>query len=151
VIDGHYSSKVSRSSIRRLLDDALAGFPKPGVDEDSRAFPIEVSCPCCNHSLMDDEFLIDGRPAIRCSVSFDGRHGWLRLSSLYGSAGTSAEHDIPPGAVVRFFCPHCHARLEARSACETCQAPMVPMMIRGGGIVQFCSRRGCTHRMLDLI
>jgi hypothetical protein len=27
---------------------------------------------------------------------------------------------------------------------------MVPMVVRGGGIVQICSRRGCRAHMLDL-
>jgi hypothetical protein len=31
-----------------------------------------------------------------------------------------------------------------------CSAPMVPMLVRGGGILQVCSRRGCKGHMLDL-
>jgi hypothetical protein len=27
---------------------------------------------------------------------------------------------------------------------------MVPMIVRGGGVVQICSRRGCHNHMLDL-
>lgn len=151
VIDGHYFSKVRRSKVRQLLDEASAGFERAAADEDERAFPIEVSCPRCNHSLMDADFPVDGRPSIRCSVSFDRRHGWVRLSSVYGSSNIAAEHDIPADTVVCFFCPHCHAQLAGRSACPECDSPMVPMMIRGGGVLQICSRRGCENRMLDLV
>ena len=150
VIDGHYFSRVRKSRVRRLLEEALAGFDRLGGAEEAATFPIEVSCPRCNRSLMDDDFAIDGRPSIRCSVSFDGRHGWLRLSSVYGSASIFAEHEIPPWTVTRFFCPHCHEQLIGRSTCPACEAPMVPMMVRGGGIVQICSRRGCPGRRLDL-
>ena len=60
------------------------------------------------------------------------------------------EYAVPKDAVVNFFCPHCHAELVGASQCFTCGAPMVPMLIRGGGLVQICSRRGCKGHMLDL-
>jgi hypothetical protein len=53
-------------------------------------------------------------------------------------------------ALVDFFCPHCHAHLIGASACPECEAPMVPMIVRGGGIVQICSRRGCKGHLLDV-
>jgi len=150
VIDGHYFSKVRKSRVRQLLEEALTGFDKADAAQAERTFPIDVSCPRCNHSLMDEDFPIDGRPSIRCTVSFDRLHGWLRLSSLYGSSSISAEHEIPPQTVVSFFCPHCHAQLVGRSVCAACEAPMVPMLVRGGGTVQVCSRRGCPSRDLEV-
>jgi len=151
VIDGHYVSKVSRSRVKGLLDSALAGFADAGVDQDKRLFPIDVSCPCCNHTLMDKAVAIDGYPSIRVTVGFNRRHGWLRLSSLYGRDRTMAEHEIPEGTVARFYCPHCHRQLIAAMACSTCRAPMVPMVVRDGGVMQICSRRGCGNRLLDLV
>jgi len=150
VIDGHYFSKVRKSKVRHLLDMALSGFDKE-AGHDRSSFAMDVSCPRCNRSLMDDAFPIDGRPSICCSVSFNGRHGWLRLSSVYGSVGIAAEHAIPPETVVRFFCPHCHMPLIGRTDCPTCEAPMVSMLIQGGGVVRICSRRGCENRELDLM
>ncbi|NQT21473.1 MAG: NAD(P)H-dependent oxidoreductase subunit E [Planctomycetes bacterium] len=151
VIDGRYFSKVGKSRVRQLLDDALAGFGEIDVRKDPRVFPVEVSCPCCNHSLMDESAGIDGHPSIRVTVSFDRKHGSLRLSSLYGSYNILAEPDIPEGTVVGFFCPHCHATLSGFGECPTCRAPMVAMIVRGGGMVQVCSRRGCKNHMLDLV
>ena len=55
------------------------------VETDERVFPVEVSCARCNHSLMDPKHIIDGHPSIRVTVSFGSKHGWLALSSLYGS------------------------------------------------------------------
>jgi NADH-quinone oxidoreductase subunit E len=150
VIDGRYFSKVKKSKVRQLLDEASAGFGKAGTGPEEGAFPIETSCPRCNHSLMDGNLPVDGLPSIRCSMSLDRQHGWLRLSSLYGSRNMLAEHDIATGTVVSFFCPHCHAKMEGNAACSECEAPMVPMMIRGGGVMQICSRRGCENRVLDL-
>lgn len=149
VVDGRYFSKIRKSKVRQILNEASAGFDK-AVGQDESAFPIEVSCPRCNHSLMDGSFPVDGRPSIRCSVSFNGQHGWLRLSSLYGSLNIAAEQEIPSGTVVSFFCPYCHAQLAGGSVCPDCEAPMVPLTVRGGGVMQFCSRRGCRNHELDL-
>ncbi len=132
------------------MAETLAGLDKVEVETDRRIFPLEVNCPRCNHSLMDPRFSIDGYPAIRVTVSFGREHGWLRLSSLYGSYNVESEYEVPKDAVVNFFCPHCHAELRGAAACPECGAAMVPMIVRGGGVVQICSRRGCRGHMLDL-
>ena len=150
VIDGRYFSKVRKFKIGQLLDEARKGFDKGEIGKDKRIFPIEVSCPRCNRSLMDETFAIDGYPSIKVSVCFDHEDGVLRLSCLYGSYNFSTELDIPGGAVVKFNCPHCRVQLPSASYCSTCEAPMAPMLVRGGGIVQICSRRGCRNHMLDL-
>lgn len=151
VVDGHYSSKVRKYRVGQLLDEARQGFDKTEIGKDNRIFPIDVNCPHCNHSLMDETFAIDGHPSIKVSVSFDHEDGWLRLSCLYGHYSISTELDIPPGAVVKFRCPHCRVQIPSTSDCSMCGAPMVPMLVDGGGIVQICSRRGCKNHMLDLV
>ncbi len=150
VVDGRYFSKVKKSRVAHLINDALEGLDEIRVGEDERVFPIEVSCPRCNHNLMDKSFTIDGYPSIRITLSFGHKHGWLRLSSLYGSYNISAEHDIPIGTVVSFFCPHCHTKLAGSWRCPTCGAPMAPMIVHGGAVVHICSRRGCKGHMLNL-
>ena len=150
VIDGRYFSKVRAGRVRQLLIQATKGFDDAEPGEDGRIFPIEVGCPRCNHSLMDADYPIDGRPSIRCNVFFGQRHGWLRLSSLYGSFNLAAEPEIPPGTVVKLFCPHCQVEISDGPACPECEAPMAPMMVRGGGVVCVCTRRGCRGHRLDL-
>ena len=113
-------------------------------------FHWKSAVPRCNHSLMDSRHLIDGYPAIRVTVSFDNKHGRLTLSSIYGSDKVDSKYDIPPNTVVQMFCPHCHAELIGGAPCGECGAPMVPMIIKGGGVVQICSRSGCKGHLLDL-
>jgi hypothetical protein len=120
------------------------------VKTDQRIFPVEVSCSRCNHSLMDPGHLVDGYPSIRVSLSFNQTYGWIWLSCLYGSYTVDSEHEIPTDALLDYFCPHCHSQLIGASSCPECAAPMVPMIVRGGGIVQICSRRGCKGHILDL-
>jgi len=151
VIDGHYFSKVKKSGISRLLDKARTGFDKTELGKDKRIFPIDVSCPHCNHSLMDESLRIDGHPSIKVTISSDREEGLLRLSCLYGSYNISTELDVPTDAVVKFHCPHCHVELPSTSNCAMCGAPMVPMLVRGGAIAKICSRRGCKNHMLDVL
>ncbi|MCP4678968.1 MAG: NAD(P)H-dependent oxidoreductase subunit E [Deltaproteobacteria bacterium] len=154
VIDGHYFSKVNRTQVEKLISDAQEGLDKMEVDQDKRTFPVDVSCPRCNHSLMDDSYYIEGRPSVRVTVSSGDEHGWLRLSSIYGRYNVFSEYEIPLDMVMHFFCPHCHGELIGSWICPTCKAPMVSMMVRGGGVVRICSRRGCSgsrSHMLDLL
>lgn len=150
VVDGHYFSNVDASGVKSILGKTREGLDKVDVQTDQRVFPVEVSCAHCNHSLMDPSHRIDGVPAIRVTISFGQKHGTLLLSSLYGSYAMECDHEIPDEMVVDLFCSHCHAQLRGATDCVVCSAPMVPMIVRGGGVVQICSRRGCTNHMLDL-
>lgn len=150
VVDGHYFSNVNTRKVKQILKRARVGLDKVEVKADQRIFPLEVHCSRCNHSLMDPNHLIDGQPSVRVTISFGRKHGWLRLSCLYGSYTLEFEYETPMDTVANFFCPHCHAELTGASNCPECGAPMVPMIVRGGGMVQICSRRGCKEHMLDL-
>jgi len=150
VIDGRYFSDVGPVRVKEILEQAHNGLDSVEVKTDRRIFPVEVSCPRCNHSLMDMTRLVDGHPSIHVTVSFAGEHFPLYLSCLYGSYNLESEREVPADAMVDFFCPHCHAHLIGGSSCLECGVPMVPMVVRGGGVVQICPRRGCKGHFLDL-
>ncbi|MCX6639967.1 MAG: NAD(P)H-dependent oxidoreductase subunit E [bacterium] len=150
VVDGHYFSKVNTAKVKQIIDRARRGLDKVEVKTDNRVFPIGVRCPRCNHSLMDSKHLIDGLPSIRVTASYDRMHGRLSLSSLYGSYNVSTEYVVPDNAIVNLFCPHCHAMFSGSSDCTICEAPLIPMIVDGGGMLQVCSRNGCKNHMLDL-
>ena len=149
VADGHYFSKVKTSDVKDIIKRTKKGLDLVEIETDDRVFPVEVSCARCNHSLMDPRHIIDERPSIRVTVSFGNKHGWMALSSLYGSYKVASEYEIPIDEIVHVFCPHCHAELIGGGKCSDCGAPMVPMIIRGGGVVQICARKGCRGHMLD--
>ena len=151
VIDGHYFSKVRKSRVSQLLDDARNGFGKLHIEKDERIFPVNVSCLHCNHSLKDEAFTIDGQPSIRVTISSDHKQGWLRLSCLYGSYNFASEFEVSAETVVTFICPYCGVEFPSTLDCSVCAAPMVPMLVDGGGIVQICSRCGCKNHLLDLV
>ncbi|MFH0980785.1 MAG: NAD(P)H-dependent oxidoreductase subunit E [Planctomycetota bacterium] len=150
VVDGHYFSNVNATRVGKVIHKTLAGLDEAEIQADRRVYLLTVACSRCNHSLMEPEHLIDGSPSIRVTVSSGGEHGWLRLSALYGSFTVESEFLIRTDEVVDFFCPHCHAALKSATPCPLCAAPMVGMLVRAGGIVQICSRRGCKGHLLDL-
>ncbi|HYK90337.1 MAG TPA: NAD(P)H-dependent oxidoreductase subunit E [Acidobacteriota bacterium] len=150
VIDGHYFANVNTGKVERILREGSGELDNVVIERDQRIFPVEVSCPRCNHSLMDAGHPVDGYPSIRVTMSFGREHGWLRLSCLYGSYNVESEYEIPMDAFVNFFCPYCHAELLGATSCPECTTLMVPMIVRGGGVIQICSRRGGKGHMLDL-
>jgi NADH-quinone oxidoreductase subunit E len=151
VIDGEYYRNVRSGDVGRILEHACRDENILKMTADEQVFAVNVSCPHCNRSLMDHEHRLDGYPMVRVTSSFRRKHGWVRLSSLYGDYRIESEHEIPAGAVVHSFCPSCHAELRSGRLCASCDAPMIILFVRGGGTVQFCSRRGCKEHMLDLV
>lgn len=150
VADGHYFSKVIPLKVKQIIDKTREGLDKIEIGKDERIFPVEISCARCNHSLMDPGYLIDDHPSIRVTISFGRQHGWLRLSSLYGSYNIESEYDIPDNILVNFFCPHCHTELRGVGNCIECGSPLITMIVKGGGVIQICSRRGCRGHLLNL-
>jgi len=151
VVDGHYFTNVNTTSVTDIIRKTRDGLDKVDVERDERVFQLRVSCPRCNHSLMDAGYKIDNCPSIRVTVSFQHRHGWLRLSSLYGSYNIKSEYELTHDEVVNIFCPHCHTELMGVTDCPECGIPMIPFIVRGGGTVQICSRLGCKGHLLDIL
>jgi len=110
---------------------------------------LHVKCPLCQHSLMDEDQLVDGRPGIRMGIETTGKRGDIVLSSIYESYNYRCEMDLPSNEVVSFFCPHCNKTLTSNTECEYCEAMMVPLDLDIGGRVSICSRAGCKGHFLE--
>jgi len=110
---------------------------------------VNVKCPYCKKSFMDEEVLIDDCPSIKVIIQRHNKQGILRLSSIYGSYTINSEIHVLPDEIVLFFCPHCHSSLLAKNLCDKCQAPMTFFELTNGGEVQICSRRGCKKHLIE--
>jgi len=150
VADGHYFPHVSKSMVKAVIAKTKGGLEKIDVKTDSRIFPLHVSCPACKKSLMDHDYRIDGHPSVKFDVSFNGKKGWLRLSSLYGSHAIAYEHEIPLNNVAQFYCPHCFNEIPSFSNCAECGSSMAALFLREGCTWEVCTRRGCGGHMLNL-
>lgn len=148
--DGHYFSNVNSSRVKTIIQETAEGLHREHLLADESLFPITLSCPHCNHGLMDPASPVDRRPSVRILLSHEGRQGTVRLSSLYGSHTVATEVEVPVGEAADFYCPNCQALLNAPQDCSACGARMVPLLVAGGGLFQLCSRRGCMEQTLDL-
>lgn len=110
---------------------------------------VKLKCPRCSKSLMDESLPIDSRPSVRLLAACGAKKGELHLSSVYGSYRIKSGVEMRKGAVARLFCPHCRKELSGGRVCEKCEAPMVPLALQEGGVVQICSRRGCKKHLLE--
>ena len=110
---------------------------------------LNVECPHCKHSLLDETHKIDGRPATRLLFEYNGKKGELYLSSLYGSHNSEIPSLISEGDTLTLFCPWCNASLMSNRKCDKCDAQMVLMNIEDGGKIQICSRKGCKKHFLE--
>ena len=110
---------------------------------------VNVKCPYCKQSFMDDDRRIDGYPTVKVIIQKGNKQGFLYLSSIYGSYNIISEIDIPIDEIVLFSCLHCQSSLLTKNLCDKCNAPMISFELRHGGKVQICSRRGCKKHLIE--
>ena len=110
---------------------------------------VNVRCPYCKHSLMDDGQIIDGYSSVKIAIQNSDKRGMLYLSSIYGSYNFISEVYVPMDEIVLFFCPHCQSSLLLKDLCDKCSAPMTFFELLQGGKVQICSRRGCKKHLIE--
>jgi methionyl-tRNA synthetase len=98
---------------------------------------------------MDTEKLVDDIPSIRLGITQKEKKGEIHLSSFYGSYNYATKMKIKDGAVYKFSCPHCTEEIKSDIKCSECNAKLVPLSIRDGGVVRFCSRAGCKNHNVE--
>jgi len=108
---------------------------------------LNVKCTHCDHTLMDDAYLINNKKSIKCDVELEkGNKGHIWLSSIYGDYNYTCDVQIPEDDIVTFKCPHCAKDLQRPNIqCDVCDAPIVSFNCSIGGRVSICSRNGCKN------
>ncbi|MBN2534856.1 MAG: NAD(P)H-dependent oxidoreductase subunit E [Spirochaetales bacterium] len=150
VVDGHYFSHVTVKKVRGIINKTLEGLDTIDIKTDKRIFPVKVCCSVCRQSLLDSSYLIDGYPSIHLNRAYNGKRGWFRLSSLYGSFNSASEFEISPDSLYSLYCPHCKKELLEVSQCPECNAPMASMLIKNECTIEVCTRSGCRGHMMNL-
>jgi hypothetical protein len=92
---------------------------------------------------------IDNLDSIQFLVKIGNRVGSLYLSQVYGSYEKIFENvDDLPDAIVECSCPHCYRPFPVHHTCG-CNAPIIGLDLKVGGIIKVCSRNGCKHHSLE--
>lgn len=104
---------------------------------------VNVNCPHCNKSLMDNEYLLNGKPSIKVNIEAGEKRGIIRLCSIYGSYDHQSDMDMSFVDIAEFSCPHCNKLLKIKEICDRCGAPLLSFFMVNGGKVTICSRNGC--------
>jgi len=110
---------------------------------------VNVSCPACGASLMDESHTLAGSPSILTRVDLDGERISLSLCSVLGDYSIACEKEIAEGREVVLLCPHCDQSLTGTRTCELCSAAMAHFRMREGGGIQVCCRRGCRKHVVE--
>jgi len=114
---------------------------------------IQVNCPYCQKSLMDEDRPIKEIPSIsllgKLPAELGGTEGTIRLSAYYGDYQVETSLVIPGQTIVQFRCPSCKRELDGSRLCDACRAPMIALEFPRGGRLQFCSRRGCKKHLIE--
>ena len=111
---------------------------------------IQVRCPHCGTSLMTGDPKIDQLDSIKFLVKISNRIGHLYLSQVYGSYEKIFENvDDIPEAVVECSCPQCYRPFPVHHACVDCQAAVIGLDLKVGGVIKVCTRNGCKHHSLE--
>jgi NADH:ubiquinone oxidoreductase subunit E len=149
VMDGEYCRNVAKTRVPVLVKSCRNSDLHNNGDPEE-ILHIHALCPNCNRSLMRPDHKLDGHPMIHVTAAFGDKHGWMRMSSVWGDQRIFSEYPAPDDSVVQFFCPRCHAELRSATLCPACDAPMIPLLNKKGGIMHLCSRQGCKEHLLDL-
>jgi hypothetical protein len=104
---------------------------------------LDLECPNCNAALTKG-----GCVRLDAYIPATHQEGQLTLSAVFGDYDIQTDLAIPSGSVVEFRCPSCEASLNITAPCKLCGASMVSLNVKGGGYLEFCSRRGCQGHAL---
>jgi len=104
---------------------------------------LETACPNCHAHLTEGQRVhLDGY------VKDTHQDGAVYLSAVFGDSAVESDLAVPDGTTVEFRCPVCDGSLMLEMPCRLCGAPMASLALLPGGVLEFCSRRGCKGHAL---
>lgn len=98
-----------------------------------------AACPK-RHSLMDNDFKIDGLPSLKVKVISGDKEGLVHLDPVYGKHRNNFNVGFKIEKDAKFVCPECNISIvESDKLCPICGAPVLSFEITGQGIYEVCS------------
>lgn len=92
------------------------------------------------HSLIDNDFKIDGLPALKVKVVSNGNEGFIHLDPVYGKHHNEYNLKFKVDKNTKFLCPECDTSLvHEGKTCPKCGSPVLKFEVSGQGFYEVCS------------
>ena len=104
------------------------------------------------HSLIDNEFKIDGLPAIKVKVISDNNEGIIHIDPVYGKHYNNYDVGFKINKNAKFVCPECNVSLvQEDKLCPKCESPILVFDLGPEGIYEVCSSENTDWEKWDYI
>jgi two-component system NtrC family sensor kinase len=104
------------------------------------------------HSLIDNDYKIDGMPSLKVKVISAGKEGLVHLDPVYGKHRNNFDVGFKVGKDAKYVCPDCNNSLVLENkTCPKCGAPILAFEISGEGIYEVCSSEGSNWEKWDSV
>ncbi len=111
----------------------------------------KATCPK-RHSLVDNDFKIDGLPALKVKVRSGDKEGIVHLDPIYGKYRNSFDLDFEIKKDSEFVCPECNnSIIQENKDCPKCGAPVLAFEISGQGKYEVCSSEKSDWEKWDFV
>ncbi len=99
----------------------------------------KAACPK-RHSLIDNDYRIDGLPAIKVKVISGNNEGIIHLDPVYGKHRNNFDLGFKIEKNAKFVCPECNnSVIEQDKLCPICGSTILSFEVSGQGIYEVCS------------
>ncbi|MCZ7608809.1 MAG: ATP-binding protein [Ignavibacterium sp.] len=104
------------------------------------------------HNLIDNEFKIDGLPAIKVKVVSDSNEGIIHIDPVYGKHYNNYDVGFKINKNAKFVCPECSVSLvQEDKVCPKCGSPVLVFDLGPEGIYEVCSSENSDWEKWDYI
>ena len=104
------------------------------------------------HSLIDNDFKIDGMPALKVKIISEGKEGIIHLDPVYGKHRNNFDVGFKISKNSSFVCPECNISLiQENKTCPKCGSPVLGFEIPGEGIYEVCSAENSNWEKWDFM
>lgn len=96
------------------------------------------------HSLIDEQYKIDGLPSIKILIRQDDKEKILHLNSIYGKKDHENHFPINTQKDFSIECPTCNVSLkDENEKCPECGSPIYKIDTPGQGVLKGCINKNC--------